>query len=207
MHRRVLFLPGASGAGAFWAPVAGLLPDAWKTVCLDWPGLGEVPPDPRVRGFDGLVDLVLDRVAEGEGGAPVDLVAQSMGGVVAVQVALRRPEVVRRLVLVATSGGIDLAPFGVEDWRPNYRRAYPSAAPWITDTRIDVGARLGTLAALTLLIWGDADSISPPAVGEHLAMLLPRARLVVVPGGDHMLARDRAAEVTPHIAAHLADAE
>ncbi len=112
---------------------------------------------------------------------------------------------VRRLVLVATSGGIDLAPFGVEDWRPGYRREYPSAAPWITEYCVDLGDRLRTLVAPTLLIWGDADPISPTAVGAHLARLLPRARLVVVPGGDHLLARDRAAEVAPHIADHRAD--
>ena len=203
MSRRVLFLPGASGAGAFWAPVVELLPSAWEKTCLDWPGLGQVPADPGVRGPDDLVDRVLDRIAEGAEGEPVDLVAQSMGGVVAVQVALRRPELVRRLVLTATSGGIDLAPFGVEDWRPTYRRAHPSAATWITEARIDLGARLGTVAAPTLLIWSDADPISPLAVGEHLSTLLPHARLVVVSGGDHMFARDRADEVAPHILAHL----
>lgn len=202
MSRRVLFLPGASGAGAFWAPVAGLLPSAWVKECLDWPGLGQVPPDPRVRGFDDLASLVVERVAEG-GGGPVDLVAQSMGGVVAVQVALRRPDLVRRLVLTATSGGIDLAPFGVADWRPEYRRAYPSAAAWITEARVDLGARLGEVEAPALLLWSDADPISPPAVGERLATLLPRARLVVVPGGDHLFAWARATEVAPHIAEHL----
>ena len=202
MDRRVVFLPGASGAGAFWAPVAERLPVAWDKILLDWPGLGSVAPDPRVRGLDDLAELVLARIAAA-GGAPVDLVAQSMGGVVAALVALRRPDLVRRLVLTATSGGIDLAPFGVQDWRPEYRRANPTAAAWIMDERVDVTNRLGTLAAPTLLLWTDADPISPVAVGEHLASLLPDARLVVVPGGDHAFARDRADEVARLIAEHL----
>jgi pimeloyl-ACP methyl ester carboxylesterase len=54
------------------------------------------------------------------------------------------------------------------------------------------------------LIWGDADPISPPAVGRHFAKLLPHAELVVIPAGDHALARDRAPEVAPHILRHLA---
>ena len=203
MSRRVLFLPGASGAGAFWSPVAELLPSAWEKICLDWPGLGHVPPDPGVRGLDDLVDRVLGRVAEGGRVEPVDLVAQSMGGVVAAQIALRRPELLRRLDLTATSGGIDLAPFGAEDWRPTYRRANPSAAAWITEARVDLGDQLGTVAAPTLLVWSDTDPISPLAVGERLAELLPHARLVVVSGGDHMFARDRADEVAPHILDHL----
>ncbi len=200
--RRVLFLPGASGAGAFWAPVAALLPEGWEKPLLDWPGLGLVPPDPKVRGLDDLTELVIER-AEAAGGGPVDLVAQSMGGVVAVTVALRRPELVRRLVLTATSGGIDLAPFGVADWRPEYRRAFPTAAAWITEARVDLEDKLGTVRAPTLLLWSDADPISPVGVGERLASLLPDARLVVVPGGDHLFARDRAAEVAPRIAEHL----
>ena len=54
------------------------------------------------------------------GAGSVDLVAQSMGGVVAVMVALARPARVRRLVLTATSAGIDITPFSPEDWRGGY---------------------------------------------------------------------------------------
>ena len=212
MNPRVLFLPGASGAATFWQPVADLLPETWEQELLGWPGLGSESPEPHVNGFEDVVRLVIDRIERKDAGGtasirtgvPVDLVAQSMGGVVAVQVALRRPDLVRRLVLVATSGGIDLAPFGALDWRQNYRRAFPAAAAWISELRIDVGDRLPTIAAPTLLIWGDADPISPQAVGEHLAGMLPDARLLVVAGGDHMLAYDRAAEIAPAIRDHLA---
>jgi pimeloyl-ACP methyl ester carboxylesterase len=82
MRGRVLFLPGASGAGEFWQPVADLLPESFETVLFDWPGLGNVPADARVRSFDDLVDLVLAAIDE-----PVDIAAQSMGGVVAIRPA------------------------------------------------------------------------------------------------------------------------
>jgi pimeloyl-ACP methyl ester carboxylesterase len=198
MPTRVLFLPGASGAGAFWRPVVDLLPADWHMACVDWPGLGDVPPDPAIRTFEDLVELVLSRVSE-----PVDLVAQSMGGVVAVRAALRRPDRVRRLVLVATSGGLNLARLGAEDWRPSYRAEYPAAPAWITDSGSDLSDELPGLQAPTLLIWGGADTLSPPGVGEYLESRLPWARLIVVPDADHMFARDRAADVAPLIRAHL----
>jgi pimeloyl-ACP methyl ester carboxylesterase len=197
--RRVLFLPGAGGDGRFWRPVADRLPPAWERVLLEWPGLGHVPPDPQVRGLDDLVRLVLARA----GDDPVDLVAQSMGGLVALLAALVRPELVRRLVLTATSGGLNLTPFGVEDWRPEYVREFPTAAPWIRQVHVDLTDRLATVGHPTLLLWGDADPISPVAVGERLNRLLPRARLVVIPGGDHAFARDRAPDVAPEVARHL----
>jgi pimeloyl-ACP methyl ester carboxylesterase len=127
-----------------------------------------------------------------------------MGGVVAALAVLRRPEAVRRLVLAATSGGVSVAGLRQARWRDQYRRDFPGAAPWITGERVgDLSARLAELRVPTLLLWSDADEISPLAVGQRLAGLLPRATLVVIAGGDHMFARDRAAEVAPYVARHL----
>ena len=103
----VLFLPGASGDGRFWRPVAERLPAEWDKTFFDWPGLGRIPCRPDVAGLGDLARLVLERADHGSG--PVDLVAQSMGGVVAAMVELARPDRVRRLVLTATSAGIDAA--------------------------------------------------------------------------------------------------
>ena len=58
---RVLFLPGVLGAPEFWHPVGERLPRAWEKVYFGWPGLGDQPPDPAVRGFDDLVALVAGR--------------------------------------------------------------------------------------------------------------------------------------------------
>ena len=55
----------------------------------------------------------------------------------------------------------------------------------------------------TLLVWGDNDPVSPIAAGEYLATELSDAKLIVVEGADHFLARDRVEEVTLHIADFL----
>jgi pimeloyl-ACP methyl ester carboxylesterase len=167
-------------------------------VLVDYPGAGKVPHDPLVRSFDDLVTIVLRLMDR-----PVHLVAQSMGGVVALQASLRRPKMVGRMVLCATSGGVDLRAFGVADWREQYRHDFPAAAEWLLTYRVDLSDRLAALRVPTLLLWSDADAISPVAVGEHLVRRLADASLVVVKGGDHMFARDRADEVAPHIERHL----
>jgi pimeloyl-ACP methyl ester carboxylesterase len=198
--KRLLFLPGAGGDPAFWRPLGELLPRHWEKTYLGWPGLGDQPPSAAVRGFDDLVHLVEGHLAAG----PADLLAQSMGGAVAIRAALNQPQRVRRLVLVATSGGIDLAPFGAADWRAGYQRSFPRAAAWIRAVRLDFAGELAALAQPTLLLWGDADPISPVAVGETLQRLLPCASLEIVPGGDHDLVHARPHEVRAAIERHLA---
>lgn len=195
---RVVFLPGAGGDPAFWKPVADRFGPSVDIVRLAWPGLGHVPSRDDVRSFDDLVRLTLDAMDR-----PVDLVAQSMGGVVAIRAALARPDRVRRLVLTATSGGVDVTALGAADWRPDYRRDFPHAAPWVFAPVGDLTDRMASITAPALLLWGAADPISPVAVGKRLASLLPNATLVVIPGADHAFARDRADEVASYVRAFL----
>jgi pimeloyl-ACP methyl ester carboxylesterase len=195
---RVVFLPGAGGDRGFWSPVARRLPADWEKVVLGWPGLGDQPHDPAVRGLDDLVGLVVATLT-----VPSDLVAQSMGGIVAVRVAARYPERVRRLVLVATSAGFDIAAHNAEDWRGDYRRTYPDAAAWITELVADQEPMIEEIAIPTLLLWSARDPLSPVTVGRDLARLLPQATLRVIDAPGHSFARDEPDQVAPLIAEHL----
>jgi pimeloyl-ACP methyl ester carboxylesterase len=187
----LLCLPGASGRAAFWAPVAARLTDLGPASRLGWPGFAGEPADPSIGSLDDLFRWLLERLPPGRS----DVLAQSMGGVLALRLALERPERVRRLVLTATSGGLDVASLGAADWRPGHHAAQPDAPPWFLRDRTDLSARLGEVKAPALLLWSDADAISPLAVGRTLQARLPDARLEVIAGGDHSFAENRADEV------------
>lgn len=196
---KILFLPGAGASPDFWKPVGALLPADWQKEYFGWPGLGDQPPDPAVEGIDDLISTVAAKMD-----GPVDLVAQSMGGVIAARLAIDRPQNVRRLVLTVTSAGIDMAGLGASDWRESYRKSFPHAMPWITEPRAATLLPVEQIVAPTLLLWGDSDPISPTAVGRHLQSRVANSRLHIVGGGDHDLARTHAAEVAPLIERHLA---
>jgi pimeloyl-ACP methyl ester carboxylesterase len=195
---RILFLPGSGASPDFWKPVGELLPAEWAKRYFGWPGLGRQPHDPAVRGLDDLIAMVVGKMD-----APVDLVAQSMGGVIAARIALAHPTLVRRLVLTVTSGGVDMTAFGASDWRTDYRKSFPNAAEWIYAPRTAAPLPVERIAAPTLLIWGDADPISPIAVGRHLEARIHGAQLRVVQGGDHDVAQTHPQEVAALIAQHL----
>ena len=193
---KTLYLPGAGASAAFWKPVADRV--GLDRVLLSWPGLGGEPADPNVSDIDDLVAMVLHHMSE-----PVNIVAQSMGGLVAIKAALVAPTRIRRLVLTVTSAGIPVMDLGGSDWRADYYRTYPSAARWIVDSREDLSPQLTGIVAPTLLLWGDSDLISPKAVGERLESLMPNARLRIIAGGDHDLAQTHAEIVAGLIAEHL----
>lgn len=197
---QLFFLPGALGNTGFWLPAAGLLAHPAAQVHVGWPGFHGVPRDAGVKGIDDLATRLLARIDR-----PSALIAQSMGGVVAMRAALRQPELVTHLVLSVTSGGIDLSTFDAEDWRPAMRAAHPGLPDWFASDGEDLAPQLASLAIPTLLLWGDADPVSPVQVGQQLARLLPRARLHVISGGDHGLASTHAGVVAPLIDQHLSE--
>ena len=191
----MVLVPGAGGRGEFWGPIRDRLPD-FETVTLDWPGVNGVPPDPLVQSYDDFANRVaglFDR--------PGVLVAQSAGGLPAALVALRRPELVTHLVLIATSAGLPTEEFGAVNWRTGLRHENPGNPEWIEE-RIDLRAELPRLGVPTLLIWARDDEISPVVVGVRLHQLIPDSTLVSFPSDDHWVAHQRADEIAAVIRAH-----
>lgn len=201
---RLFFLPGVGGDRNFWRPLSDLLPMDWDKVYFGWPGLGANPPHPDVRSYGDLISLVERRLDEDDD--RVDLLAQSMGGAIALSLALRHPRKIRRLVLAVTAGGLDVSALGAADWRPLYKAEFPHVAEWVMNERPDVSQRLNEISQPALLIWGDSDPISPVSVGEYLRDRLPNAELHIVKNGEHDLIKARASEVRARIESHLSGA-
>jgi poly(3-hydroxyoctanoate) depolymerase len=195
---KILFLPGAGGSPGFWKPVASAMTHPASRHFLGWPGIGSVPARPDVCGMQDLV-----RIVEEELDQPTALVAQSMGGVVAIQAAVRQPARVTHLVLTATSAGVKMSDLQAEDWRGSYVGANPHAPRWFVDFGDDMSALFTHIFAPVLLIWGDSDPISPVGVAHRLQRLLPGSALHVLAGGDHELALKKPSSVALLIDEHL----
>jgi 2-succinyl-6-hydroxy-2,4-cyclohexadiene-1-carboxylate synthase len=102
MPATVVLLHGFAGTGRAWGPVVERLdPERYTALAPDLRGHGGAR-DARPIGFDAVVDDVLAAAP-----ARFALCGYSMGGRIALHVALAAPERVERLILVATTAGIE----------------------------------------------------------------------------------------------------
>ncbi|TKJ22813.1 alpha/beta hydrolase [Blastococcus sp. CCUG 61487] len=151
---RVVFLHGLFGQGKNWTSAAKGLADRYRVTLLDLPNHGSSPWTDRVD----YVDMAEVVAAELTGlGEPVTLVGHSMGGKVAMTLALRRPELLRALVVV------DIAPveYPVEGGRTD--DADEEASPF--------GAFIAAMKAMdldALETRQDADDALKPAVPSRM---------------------------------------
>ncbi|WP_433847911.1 alpha/beta fold hydrolase [Acinetobacter proteolyticus] len=198
----LVFLAGASGNTQFWNPLTEQLPTSYTKQVVAYPGFHGVESDPDIHSFDDLSNYVLAQIQQ-----PSILIAQSMGGIFAIAAALQKTDLVKGLILIATSGGINLDRFQVQDWRQFYRQEYVEYPDWFVTTKVDYEQSLSDIEVDTLLIWGNQDPISPIEVGQYLNQILQKSKLYIVDGGDHQLAEKYAEEVVIQINDYLKNLE
>lgn len=194
----LVFFPGAGGQVAHLRPIAERLAHRRTTYLCEYPGLGGVTPDPKLHTMADLQAHLLATLPE-----QFDLVTMSMGGVLALRIALEHPARIRKLVLMATSGGVNVEALGGIDWRDTFRLVQPNAPSWFVGDRTDVTPELARIAHPTLLIYGDADLIAPPNVGHLLQKNLANARIEIIPDATHDLEIDHPDLIASFIEAHL----
>lgn len=186
----LVLLAGASGNTEFWSPLIELLPDRYTKQVIAYPSFHGIAANPDINSFDDLADYVVGQIKQ-----PSILIAQSMGGIFAIKAALEKTALIKGLILIATSGGVNLERFQVQDWRNFYLQEYAEYPNWFTTTNVNYEEFISSIDIKTLLIWGDHDPISPTEVGKYLNHLIQKSDLYIVEGGDHQLAEKCADEV------------
>jgi pimeloyl-ACP methyl ester carboxylesterase len=99
----LVLVHGLGGSASNWTELAPLLLPGRRILVPDLPGHGGSSALPGVSGLEPFADRVAD-VAEREGMLPATVVGHSLGGMVVLRLALRRPDAVQALVLASAAG-------------------------------------------------------------------------------------------------------
>ncbi len=97
----VILLHGWLGSWRYWMPTMEALADSYRTYAPDLWGFGDSDKPGSSYAVDDYVRMIGDFM-DGLGIAQASLIGHSLGGVVALRLALERPQQVGKLVLVDT---------------------------------------------------------------------------------------------------------
>lgn len=225
----VLLHGGDPAIETTWAAALPLLARTHRVIAFDQQGHGRTADADRPFTFEGSADDTA-ALLEHLGIARADLVGFSNGATIALEVAARHPERVRRVVFISgmvkrdglQPGFFDgMARAKLADLPPAYAEVYRATSPH--PERLDSyfkktvdrllafkdwpEARVKAVTAPTLVVAGDADVVRAEHAVE-LSRLLPHARVAILPLTTHdAVLGAHAGWTVPMIEAFLASPE
>ncbi len=208
--QNLLLLHGAIGAADQLAPLANELKDQYRVYTMNFSGHGGQP----FRADEFSIPMFADEVVqfiETEGLGQVSIFGYSMGGYVAMYLALHRPELVQKVITLATKFYWDeaiaakevqmLNPDKIEQKLPAFATSLKSRhAPnnWkdvllkTSEMMIKLGgdnylkiSDYRSILSPVLLLLGDRDKMITLEETVEVYKALPNAQMAVLPGTAH----------------------
>jgi pimeloyl-ACP methyl ester carboxylesterase len=194
--RPLILLHGGVGAIEMFGEVLGLLAEGRQVIAVDLQAHGRTADIDRPFSFESMADDVAALI-EHLGFERADVMGYSLGGGVALQTAIRHPEVVRKLVVVSTpfkrdgwypevlAGMGQMGPEAAEPMKqtPMYQ-LYASVAPKPEDWPVlltklgellrkdyDWSDEVAKIETPTMIVVGDADSVRTAHAVEFFELL------------------------------------
>jgi len=206
----LVFLHGGGDSGEHsFVRQLDVFSEHYRIVAPDQVGQGRTPGISGPLSYTGMMEDTAELLRRLKL-RRVDVVGFSDGGILALMLAVRHPELVRRLVI----SGVNIAPEGLTPENLEQLRAIETPHPktideklahlWLTsptESELNLGL-LATITAPVLVISGDRDAITL----EHTLEIfhaLPDAQLCVLPGTDHATFSGRSEWLNPIVSTFL----
>jgi pimeloyl-ACP methyl ester carboxylesterase len=212
----LVFLHGAGGSSQSWQGLLSALGRRVNALALDLPGHGQTPGPglTSVAAYADWLAQALDFLGPDLG--PVILAGHSMGGAIAQAYALARPGRLAGLALLGTGARLPVNPKILGGLLADFERTVGLVIKWcffIDNPRLreesltlmkaagpatlhgdfracstfDLTADLPRLSLPTLVLTGQEDKMTTPAMAQELAGLIPGARLSLIPQAGHLV--------------------
>ena len=206
-HERALYVHGLGGASTNWTDLAALLAVRFDGWAVDLPGFGRSQPPPRarysIRGHVRAVVDVLEHITglPGDGeGRPVHLVGNSLGGLVSLLVAARRPDLVASLTLISPAMPVYRVP-------PAFSRALllllVPGIPSLAARRIGGITPEESVRAMVRMCFGQPSAVPPERLEQAVQEMRERAEQ---PWADRALTHSMRGLITSYLKVGAANA-
>jgi len=227
----IFLIHGAGGRAELFNSQLRSLDQEFNACALELPGHGDTPGPglDRVEAYASWAAAQIDK----SGAAPVAVLGHSLGGAVAVTVALERPDLLTGLILLGTGARLRVLPaildglvdrFGdtvnmIVEFAYGQGVSPQEKALGIEQMKavgprtllgdftacntFDLSDSLGEIKVPTLVLTGEADRLTPVKYGQYLADHITQARFQVIPGAGHLAMVERPEEVSAAVAEFL----
>jgi pimeloyl-ACP methyl ester carboxylesterase len=199
VRERALYVHGLGGASTNWTELAALLAVRFEGWALDLPGFGRSQPPARgysVHGHGRAVVDVLEHVRDLPGeasGRPVHLLGNSLGGLVSLLVAARRPDLVASLTLVSPAMPVYRVP-------PAFSRALVllllPGIPTLAERRISGIAPEEHVRSMIRMCFGDPKRVPRERLAQAVEEMRERSEQ---PWADRALTRSMRGLLTSYL--------
>jgi len=211
-EKTIVILHGWGSSLTYWIPVSKLLSQNHRIILVDLPGFGLTSPiddTPDIPEYTGFIrkfaqELKLEKFI---------LAGHSFGGQIALDYALKFPQDLISIILIAPaaiwedSRIIDLKVRVADKLKPLL--ADPSHVlmeqllGWYTPddyansneyqkkvlkkiVKYNLEPKLKNITVSTDIIWGNIDFVIPNT-GDHLVKIIPNSKLHIIPGANHLI--------------------
>lgn len=224
----LVFIHGAGGTHRIWRHQTTAFP---KSLAVDLPG------HPRGKGCETIseyANFVIQTIVEGRL-TPTILVGHSMGGAIAIEIALVRPQLLAGIVLVGSGARLRVAPVIKDEVVRDYAHSAEVIAEWAYSPKTDPRLKRASVQELlevpavvtygdfqacdrfdkmneinhitlpTLIVCGEDDALTPVKYSQYMKDKIRNARLVIVPGGGHSVMLEKPEELNAALRSFTSD--
>jgi pimeloyl-ACP methyl ester carboxylesterase len=211
----LVMIHGAGGRAQVWRNQVHPLKSSLNTLAIDLPGRGKTAGNVRDT-IDAYAQWLVE-IIEAFFPEPPFLMGHSMGGAIVQMAAFESPSLMKGIILAGTGSRLGVAPAFLDGLLSNFDNIIDTImgyayAPEVDHRLVTEGAalmresgstvvhgdfmacnqfdmrdRISKITLPTLILCGEKDQLTPPALSEKLSGAIEGSRYEIVPSAGHMV--------------------